>query len=69
MMYYLNMGEICYLLFLAWFSDLERDLHRTPPPTLGQHNREILQGELGLSDAELERFEEAQIIGTRPSFM
>jgi crotonobetainyl-CoA:carnitine CoA-transferase CaiB-like acyl-CoA transferase len=51
------------------FSGLGRQLHRRPPPTLGQHNREVLCGELGLSESELERLIEGQIIGTRPSFM
>ncbi len=62
-------GETRYPSFPAIFSAFERDLHTTPPPTLGQHNREILQGDLGLSDAEVARLEAEQIIGTRPSFM
>jgi crotonobetainyl-CoA:carnitine CoA-transferase CaiB-like acyl-CoA transferase len=43
--------------------------HATPPPTLGQHNEEILGGELGLSSAELSTLREKQVIGTRPSFL
>jgi crotonobetainyl-CoA:carnitine CoA-transferase CaiB-like acyl-CoA transferase len=62
-------GETRYPSFPAIFSAFERDLHRTPPPTLGQHNREILQGDLGLSDTEVARLEAEKIIGTRPSFM
>ena len=62
-------GETRYPSFPAGFSAFERDLHRTPPPTLGQHNREILQGELGIDETEYERLEADQIIGTRPSFM
>jgi crotonobetainyl-CoA:carnitine CoA-transferase CaiB-like acyl-CoA transferase len=42
---------------------------RSPPPTLGQHNEEILAGELGLTEAELADLREKKIIGTRPSFM
>jgi hypothetical protein len=34
---------------------------------LGQHNREVLQSLLGLSDAELEKLEEDGIIGTAPA--
>ncbi|MCC8958718.1 CoA transferase [Bradyrhizobium sp. Pear77] len=37
---------------------------RTAAPTLGQHNREILSGLLGLSDAQIARLEMQGIIGT-----
>ena len=37
---------------------------RKSPPTLGEHNREILGGLLGLSDAELEQLAREGIIGT-----
>ncbi|MBR0795774.1 CoA transferase [Bradyrhizobium jicamae] len=37
---------------------------RSVPPTLGEHNREILGGLLGLSDAELEELTHEGIIGT-----
>ena len=62
-------GETRYPSFPAWFTAFERDLHRGPPPTLGQHNREVLQGELGLTDEEFEALEADAIVGTRPSFM
>ena len=39
----------------------------SPAPTLGQHNREILSGRLGVSAGELAELESAGIIGTRPS--
>jgi len=37
-----------------------------PAPKLGEHNREVLQGMLGLSDEELERLEEQKVIGDTP---
>lgn len=37
-----------------------------PPPTLGEHNAEILRGLCGLDDAELTRLASAGVIGTRP---
>ena len=39
---------------------------RSPAPTLGQHNREILGGLLGLTDSEIEQLEADEVIGTRP---
>lgn len=40
-------------------------LIRTAAPTLGQHNREILSGILGLSDVEIAGLAKAGIIGTK----
>jgi crotonobetainyl-CoA:carnitine CoA-transferase CaiB-like acyl-CoA transferase len=40
---------------------------RTPAPTMGQHNREILRGWLGLSDDEIEALAVDGIIGDRPA--
>ncbi len=38
--------------------------HRSAPPTLGQHNDEILRG-LGLTDDELATLREQRVIGER----
>jgi crotonobetainyl-CoA:carnitine CoA-transferase CaiB-like acyl-CoA transferase len=47
------------------FRETERPFPiRTAPPTLGEHNREILAGLLGLSDAELDQLARDGIIGT-----
>jgi crotonobetainyl-CoA:carnitine CoA-transferase CaiB-like acyl-CoA transferase len=46
------------------FSSGPTRLHRTPAPTLGQHNREVLGGLLGLGDGELEELARDQVIGT-----
>jgi crotonobetainyl-CoA:carnitine CoA-transferase CaiB-like acyl-CoA transferase len=50
------------------FSSRGPGWHRSPPPTLGQHNEEVLGGELGLSPAELDELRAAKVIGDRPAF-
>jgi crotonobetainyl-CoA:carnitine CoA-transferase CaiB-like acyl-CoA transferase len=47
------------------FGRVERWL-REPAPTIGQHNREILGGLLGLSGEEIDALEAAEVIGTWP---
>jgi crotonobetainyl-CoA:carnitine CoA-transferase CaiB-like acyl-CoA transferase len=42
---------------------------RRPPPTLGQHNREVLAGELGFAQSELLRWERFGIIGNQPAWL
>jgi crotonobetainyl-CoA:carnitine CoA-transferase CaiB-like acyl-CoA transferase len=48
------------------FASVDRWLTR-PAPTMGQHDHEVLGGELGLDDAELARLSGAGIIGSRPA--
>lgn len=49
----------------ARFSAFETDVRGTAPK-LGEHNREVLQGMLGLSDDELNELQEAKVIGETP---
>jgi len=37
-----------------------------PPPTLGQHNREVLIGELGIDEARFAELESQGVLGTKP---
>ena len=48
------------------YESVERWL-RTPAPTLGEHNREVLCGLLRLSEAELAELESKGLVGTRPA--
>lgn len=58
-------GTQPYALLPFRFSDhLKR--RSTPAPTLGQHNREVLCGLLGVTEAELAELERRQVIGTMP---
>ena len=47
------------------YASVERWIRR-PAPHLGQHNREILAEELGLSDSDLAELEQEGVIGDRP---
>jgi crotonobetainyl-CoA:carnitine CoA-transferase CaiB-like acyl-CoA transferase len=47
--------------FSAFSTDCE-----APAPKLGEHNREVLQGLLGLSDEEVAALEERKVIGDTP---
>jgi crotonobetainyl-CoA:carnitine CoA-transferase CaiB-like acyl-CoA transferase len=49
----------------AKFSSFEPDSAR-PAPRLGEHNREVLQGLLGLSGEDLARLKEQRVIGDTP---
>jgi len=62
-------GDTRYPGFPMNYSILGKRLHTMPPPTLGQNNDDVLKGELGLSDEEMEQLREKKVIGTRPSFM
>jgi crotonobetainyl-CoA:carnitine CoA-transferase CaiB-like acyl-CoA transferase len=37
-----------------------------PPPTLGEHNEEVLRDRCGLTDDQLARLAAGGVIGTRP---
>ena len=62
-------GPVRYPGLPMSFSGLPRTLRRLPAPLLGEHNEEILRGELGLSADEIEKLRENEVIGNRPSFM
>ncbi len=59
-------GETRYPGLPMSFSGLPRQLHCGPPPTLGQHNEEVLCGTLGLSAESLDDLRKRQIIGEQP---
>ena len=57
-------GEFPCPQFPIHFSDAICE-QRTPAPTLGQHNEEVLTGLLGLTPEELEKLREDKIIGNQ----
>ena len=62
-------GPTRYPGFPMNFSVLGSQLHRSPPPLLGQDNETVLRDRLGLGDEEIAGLRERKVIGERPSFM
>jgi crotonobetainyl-CoA:carnitine CoA-transferase CaiB-like acyl-CoA transferase len=50
----------------AWLLDGERPLSRRPAPLLGEHNREVLGGLLGLDNDTMDALEADAVIGYAP---
>jgi crotonobetainyl-CoA:carnitine CoA-transferase CaiB-like acyl-CoA transferase len=50
----------------AWLLDGERPGARRPAPLLGEHNREVLGGLLGLDNATIDALEADAVIGYAP---
>jgi crotonobetainyl-CoA:carnitine CoA-transferase CaiB-like acyl-CoA transferase len=59
-------GEQPFATLPFRYASVDRWLTR-PAPTMGEHNAEVLGGELGLTDEELAALEAAEVIGTAPS--
>ncbi len=59
-------GEQQFPGFPVRFSDGPQRYWHRAAPTLGEHNRDVLRGELGLSDEDLARLERDKVIGTAP---
>jgi crotonobetainyl-CoA:carnitine CoA-transferase CaiB-like acyl-CoA transferase len=58
-------GEVATPTWPFRFRSVDRWL-RTPAPTLGQHNHEILVGDLGIDEETYSMLVEGQIVGDRP---
>jgi crotonobetainyl-CoA:carnitine CoA-transferase CaiB-like acyl-CoA transferase len=61
-------GASGYPSFPMQFSAFGPHLFRCPPPTLGQHNDELL-AELGCTPDDIERLRASRVIGHRPNWM
>ncbi len=58
-------GDQVHYGYPVRFSAGPERVHRAPAPTLGQHNREVLIGLLGVSEEAFARLEADDVIGTR----
>jgi crotonobetainyl-CoA:carnitine CoA-transferase CaiB-like acyl-CoA transferase len=62
-----TLGKVRYPVLPTRFTSWSGPVHVRPAPTLGQHNDEVLGGELGLSAEELAGLRERGLIGDRPA--
>lgn len=60
-------GKVPYPSFPIKFGDKYLEI-KTPAPTLGQHNEEVLRNILDMSQAEISQLEAEGVIGTEPNF-
>jgi crotonobetainyl-CoA:carnitine CoA-transferase CaiB-like acyl-CoA transferase len=60
-------GSVGYPVLPTRFATWTGPVHARPAPTLGQHNAEVLGGELGIGEDKLSELEQAGVIGTRPA--
>ena len=61
-------GRVLYESLPMTFSAMPRPVYRRHPPTLGEHNTEVLT-ELGLDEAAIAALEADKLIGTRPAWL
>jgi crotonobetainyl-CoA:carnitine CoA-transferase CaiB-like acyl-CoA transferase len=64
-----TVGSVGYPVLPTRFATWSGPVHRRPAPTLGQHNTEVLAGELGIGADKLAVLERDGVIGTRPAGM
>jgi crotonobetainyl-CoA:carnitine CoA-transferase CaiB-like acyl-CoA transferase len=59
-------GPARHIGFPARFGNGPEHVHRRPPPTLGQHNADVLRDLLGVTGEEYEKLLAAGVIGSKP---
>jgi crotonobetainyl-CoA:carnitine CoA-transferase CaiB-like acyl-CoA transferase len=64
-----TVGSVGYPVLPTRFATWSGPVHRRPAPTLGQHNTEVLAGELGIGADKLAVLERDGVSGTRPAGM
>jgi crotonobetainyl-CoA:carnitine CoA-transferase CaiB-like acyl-CoA transferase len=62
-----TVGSLAYPVLPTRFASWAGPVHARPAPTLGQHNTEVLSGELGIGSDKLAELEREGVIGIRPA--